>query len=107
MKLITLILMTSLFFGACTDDNSTQINGEFIYVESQNAAVIKGDSFIYGIVYDAKAQELSKEVEALKKNQYDMIPVSIKGIISENKKSDGWEKVVKIKEIIKISGKPQ
>ncbi len=81
--------------------NSLEIEAEFIYI--QDAAVLKGQSFIYGVVLDDKANELAKEVKAYKKNKYDMVPVVVKGIVKPNPLKNGWKEVVEIKEIVKIS----
>ena len=41
-------------------DSIPTIKGEFIYIA--DAAVLKGDNFIYGVKIDAKAQELAERV---------------------------------------------
>jgi len=38
----------------------------------------------------------------MKKDQYDMVPVIIEGIIKPNPAKEGWEKVVEIKKIVKV-----
>lgn len=78
----------------------TEIQAEFIYI--QDAAVLKGQSFIYGVVLDEKAKELAKKVKSFKKDQYDMVPVVVRGIIRSNPVKDGWKEVVEIKEIVKV-----
>lgn len=83
-----------------SDGNSVLI-GDFIY--SDGAAVINGKDFIYGIVLDSMANVLTEKVEPIKQDEYDMIPVAIKGKIKPNPQEDGWEEVVEITKIINIS----
>ncbi|WP_010522729.1 hypothetical protein [Aquimarina agarivorans] len=76
------------------------LNAEFIHVA--DAAVLKGKDFIYGVVLDEKAQELSKKVAPLKKDEYDMVGVVVKGLIKPNPAPEGWEQVVEIKDIVAV-----
>lgn len=80
----------------------TILSGEFIYVEEQKAAVLKTNNEVYGVVLDSMATELSKEVNALKREDLDMVPVIIQGEIKPNPQEDGWKEVVEIKKIIKV-----
>jgi len=82
------------------ETNFTKIEAEYIYVA--DAAVLKGKDFIYGVVLDNKANELTEKVEPMKKDQYDMVPVVIEGVIKPNPAKEGWEKVVEIKKIVKV-----
>ena len=110
-----MLLCSISLFIACKNDPKTtdselveavtsdakEIEAEFIYI--QDAAVLKGQSFIYGVVLDEKANELAERVKAFKKDKYDMVPVLIKGTIKPNPLKDGWKEVVEIKEILKVS----
>lgn len=82
-------------------DGNTVLIGDFIY--SNEAAVINGKDFIYGIVLDSMARVLAEKVEPVKQDDYDMIPVAIKGKIQPNPNKDGWDEVVEITKIINIS----
>ncbi|EAP87979.1 MULTISPECIES: hypothetical protein [Croceibacter] len=82
-------------------DSIPTIKGEFIYIA--DAAVLKGDNFIYGVKIDAKAQELAERVKPLKREDFDMVPVEVKGKIMPNKETEGWDEIVEIREIIKVS----
>lgn len=82
--------------------------GEFIYVE--DAAVLKGRNFIYGVTLDEKARELANQVAPVKNEDFDMVAVVVKGVVSKNPNlvaaGEGWEEVITIKEIIAVSDKP-
>lgn len=82
-------------------DSIQHYQGEFIYVDS--AAVLKGSDFIYGIKIDSMAKSLASSIDSLKRNPFDMVPVQLKGILHDNTKAEGWDKILTIKEIIKIS----
>ncbi|MBB4118243.1 hypothetical protein GGR32_000517 [Mesonia hippocampi] len=86
------------------EKEKTQIlKGEFLYMA--DAAVLKGDDFIYGVVLDSMVMKLSKKVAPFKKDDYDMIPVIVRGVIKPNLE-EGWDEVLEIKEILNVS-KPE
>ena len=107
MKKILVLFCTLFLIISCKNtnkevaENSIEIEAEFIYI--QDAAVLKGQSFIYGVVLDNMAKELAKRVSPMKKDKYDMVPVVVNGVIKPNPKKDGWKEVVEIKEILKVS----
>ena len=83
------------------DRNSLKtLRGEFIFVDS--AAVLKGNNFIYGVKIDAMAKKLAEQTDSLKRNEFDMVPVVIQGVVSQNP-NEGWEEIVSIKKIVSIS----
>lgn len=85
--------------------NLAQFNGEFIYTEE--AAVLKGKDFIYGVVMNETAKELAKKVAKVKKDEFDMVPVTVKGILNKKPTNEeGWDEIITIKEIIKVSQNP-
>lgn len=83
-------------------------SGEFIYIA--DGAVLKGNNFIHGVTIDDKMHELAKMVSPIKKDQYDMVPVTVKGELVVNplfaETGEGWRLNVTIKEIIKVSDTP-
>lgn len=110
------ILTVLLLFTACGGDNTPEevattpvaakdsiptLSGEFIYLS--NAAVLKGKNFIYGVRIDSLSKKLADSVEPLKKDEFHMIPVVVKGDIIKNPGRDGWEELVIIKEILEIT----
>ena len=64
--------------------------------------MLKGQSFIYGVVLDEKAKEPAEKVKSFKNDPYDMVPVVVNGIIKPNPVEDGWKEIVEIKEIVKV-----
>lgn len=79
--------------------------GEFIYID--DAAVIKGTDFIYGVKIDETSLTLAKMVEKVKQEPYDMVPVIVEGILEDKPaEQDGWDKILTIKNIITVSNKP-
>lgn len=109
MKKIVLLLITGFTLVCCkeksTEDTSSAsydiIEGEFIYLV--DAAIIKGDSFIYGVAIDDKMHELATIIKPLQRDEYDMVPVIVKGIINpKSSNQEGWDYIVTIKEIVEV-----
>lgn len=86
-------------------NNLSQYKGE--YIHTADAAVLKGKDFIYGVVLNDLAQDLAKQVEKVKNDEFDMVPVIVKGIVhKKNAGQEGWDDVITIKEIINVSNTP-
>lgn len=81
-------------------DSIQTLTGEFIYVS--DAAVFRGDSFVYGVTIDSMAQVLADKVQPYKKEDFDMVSVKIKGKIVPNVSNEGWDENIEIREIIDI-----
>ena len=93
--------------ASAANENVRTYRGEFIYTD--DAAVLKGNNFIDGVTIDDKSQELADKVSKVEKDDYDMVPVIITGVVSPNPKAETeevWEEVVTIKEILYVSDKP-
>ena len=113
MKKITLLVALALLIFSCknteekdpklvsneTSDSKISVyQGEFIYLA--DAAVLKGSNFIYGVTLDEMSVELAKQVEPVKKEEFDMVPVIVKGIVSKKPEGqEGWDEILTIKEI--------
>jgi len=79
--------------------------GDFIYID--DAAVLKGNNFIYGVTLDEMATELAKQVKPVKETEFDMVEVVVKGSISSKPEGqEGWDEIITIKEIVKVSNTP-
>ncbi len=125
MKKTTLILILSIVLFSCKNSEEkreeksidTEISaetsessdilyrGEFIYIA--DAAVLKGNNFIYGVTIDSMATELAKQVEPVKETDFDMVEVVVKGIITPKPEGqEGWDEILTIKEIVMVSKTP-
>lgn len=122
MKRIILLLMLSVAAFSCknseeknTEEATTEnvenaenlkaYKGDFI--DSNGALVLMGTNFIYGVKRDVLSEGLSKQVAAIKKNDFDMVGVIVRGVVSKNTDGDSeWEEVITIKEIMRVSDKP-
>lgn len=120
MKKYLLILTLSLVFYSCknskgdkTSDELTTQNEETFptfqgdFINTDGALVLMGSSFIYGVKRNEVSDELSKRVSAVKTNDFDMVGVIVKGVVSENTDTDtNWEEIITIKEIVKVNDSP-
>jgi hypothetical protein len=79
--------------------------GDFIYLG--DAAVLKGNKFIYGVTLDEMATELADKVKPVKESDFDMVPVAVKGIINRKPEGEeGWDEIITITEIVLVGSKP-
>lgn len=119
MKKIIFVLVSLLVFAACknneksnesadetvADVETARYEGDFIYFE--DAAVLKGDSFIYGVELNDKSKELADQVAQYKTEDYDMVKVVVKGDVHPKAEgADGWDEILTIKEIVYVAKKP-
>ena len=83
-------------------DGLTLLKGDFLFMDG--AAVLQTHNEIYGVVVDDKMRELDEMVQKYKSEATDMVPVTIRGKVS-NEKDDKilWENKVEIKEILQVS----
>lgn len=81
-------------------DSIPTIKGEFIFLA--DAAVLKGKDFIYGVQIDSISRRLADTVEPLKRDEFDMIEVTVKAKVVQNPGQTGWEELVQIREILEI-----
>lgn len=107
MKKSILFIFVNLLIISCKNGNknpenkdATLIRGEFILIN--DAGVIKGDDFIYGVVLNDMAHELNDKIKPLQREEYDMVPVVINGVVKKNNE-EGWPEVVEIIEIIGVT----
>lgn len=120
MKKINLIVILALVLFACKNEAKTEVNleenraksydendglvtmkGEFVYYA--DAAVFQTSNEIYGVVIDENLQLLEKQVKPFKKEETDMVPVTVRVRKFEKAKDEeGWQYLVEIKEILKV-----
>lgn len=122
MKKIILLLLLSAAVFSCKNseeknveetttenlentENLKAYKGDFI--DSNGALVLMGTNFIYGVKKDVLSEDLSKQVAKVKKNDFDMVGVIVRGVVSKNTDSDSeWEEVITIKEIMRVNDTP-
>lgn len=122
MKKIILLLILSVAVFSCKNseeknveetttenlentENLKAYKGDFI--DSNGALVLMGTNFIYGVKRDVLSEGLSKQVAAIKKNDFDMVGVIVRGVVSKNTDNDSeWEEVITIKEIMRVNDTP-
>ncbi len=76
--------------------------GDFLFMD--DAAVLKGDNFIYGVTINEMSKELAKQVESIKEDEFTMVPVFVKGFIKTKPiGADGWDEILTITEILNVS----
>ncbi|HAV55498.1 MAG TPA: hypothetical protein DCX41_11295 [Aequorivita sp.] len=91
--------------AAETPENIKAYKGDFI--DSDGALVLMGTNFIYGVKRNDRANQLSQQVAKVKKNDFDMVGVVVRGTISKNTDSDSeWDEVITITEIMRVNDKP-
>lgn len=90
------------------DKSAVQINtkdrhrGEFLFM--QDAAVLKGENFIYGVTINEMSKELAQRVESIKVDEFTMVPVFVRGTVKDKPiGADGWDEILTITEIINVS----
>lgn len=81
-------------------DSIQVLTGQFIFVG--NEGVLRGEDFVYGVKIDSMAKELVSRVKPYKNEDFDMVPVKVKGKITPNPKQGSWDETIEIQEIIKI-----
>ncbi|HPF11779.1 MAG TPA: hypothetical protein PKW08_04380 [Flavobacteriaceae bacterium] len=90
------------------DSGYRAYSGEFFY--SEDGSVLKGDTFIYAVTLDDLAKELGQKIAPIKKEEYDMVPVVVKGEVTRNPALDEgkqvWEEIITIKEIVAVGNAP-
>ncbi|WP_411766267.1 hypothetical protein [Winogradskyella sp. A3E31] len=85
------------------NDGLITMRGDFIFDENQNAAVLKTQNDIYGVVLDDVMHQLNEKVKPLKKEYTDMVPVTVRvRRFEKDTNEEGWQYKVEIKEILKI-----
>jgi|SRR5690554_1841707 len=122
MKRTLLLLMFSTLLFSCNNTKTEKeelqgentvaeassvltYEGEFIY--TPEAAVFKGSSFVYGVKINDLAKDLAEKVAAVKKGDYDMVPVIVRGeVTSKPEGAEGWDEIITITEIINVSDTP-
>lgn len=120
MRKTVLLLMLSTLVFSCKNTEEKQTASEDMatenteakaykgdYIDSNGALVLMGSNFIYGVKRNKISDQLSQQVAKVKKNDFDMVGVVVKGHVSKNTDKDSeWDEVITITEIMRVSDKP-
>lgn len=79
------------------------LQGNFIYSEDDDVAVLQTQKSIYGVIVDSMMHKLNKQVTAYKTEPTDMIPVVIKAKLSDKTDKTEWKDKLEIQQIIKVN----
>ena len=116
MKKYRILILIALFSFSCDKKQNKVASNEVFetknndliilsgdYVFYNNAAVLQTNKNVYGIVINEKVNELNQRLTSIKKDEFDFIPVILKGKL-QNKKEDeeGWSVKLEITEIVEI-----
>ena len=121
MKKIILITFLSIVSFSCKEEiktskekeskvalNSAEENlyrGDFIFLK--DAAVLKGDNFIYGVSIDELSKQLAERVKEVLVSDFDMVPVAVIGKISQKQEGqEGWDEILTITDIVLVGNSP-
>ena len=85
---------------ATEKDSIQNYQGNFISVG--NEAVLKGENFVYQVKMDSMTNILKETLKNYQLNDQNIIPVEVKGKVTDNKVRTGYSKVIEIKEIVEI-----
>lgn len=103
MKRGIFLIVCALVILGCQETNkdTVTVEGEFIYLG--DAAVLKGDTFIYGVKIDKKTEDLAQTVKPLQRDDFDMVPVIIEGVINKKEEgAEGWEEILTIVKVLEV-----
>ena len=116
MRKLIGLLIVAIFAISCQDDDRKELvtepeaekvpdsipllEGDFVYVA--DAAVLRGDGFVYGVSLDSMSNILAEKVAPLKSDDFEMIPVKVRAKIVPNPQQEGWDEVIEIREIIEV-----
>ena len=81
-------------------DTVPTVSGKFIFTEKD--AILRGDDFIYNVEIDSLSRNLGKQVEAYKTDDFEMVPVKVKGKIKQSPRQTGIKKNIELREIVAI-----
>lgn len=130
MKKLFVVLLTTVVLTTCKSEKSEEVNettsnsevvndtdktdkqndglvaihGNYLYVAQDNAAVLQTSTQMYGVVINDMVEKLNAQVDPLKNEPYDMIPITVRGKLYKNEGvKDEWENKIEIQEILKVS----
>ncbi len=107
VKILPYLALTLLAMGCNNPKKPAEkqevktFSGEFLYLA--DAAVLNTGTDVYGVNINAEMHQLQDMVLPLKKDEFDMIPVYIKGFLTDNTAPEGWPQILTIVAIDSVS----
>lgn len=108
----SLLLVCLVFFSvSCKNNSDTKennaetpslIRGEFIATELGAVVILEKTGEIYGIEPNSVLEQLKADSEKVKREPYESTNVVLTADIKDNTTSEGWEKIIRIKEVMHI-----
>lgn len=86
---------------ATSEDSIKEYSGRFI--TAGNAAVLKGNQFIFQVEMDSAAIALKEKLAEYHKDDSGILPVTVKGKVKDNS-GIGYSQIIEIREILNIQG---
>jgi len=119
MKIYKILILFLLITFSCDSKQDKVVSNEVVetknndliilsgdYVFYNNAAVLQTNKNVYGIIINEKVNELNEKLSSIKKDEFDFIPVILKGRLKNKDKNDeGWSVKLEITEIVEIINK--
>ena len=115
MKKFIFILTLLFVISGCENDGGDPVMQEKVmtsqdsilnykgsFIMAGNAAVLKGDKFIFQVKMDSVAKDLRDSLANYTTKTKSVIPVEIKGKVIANPEPMGYSQLIEIKEVIKI-----
>lgn len=81
-------------------DTIPTITGNFIFAD--NVALLRGKDFVYNVEIDSLSRKLATQVAPYKKEDFEMIPVKVKGKIKDSPREEGIKENIELREIIAV-----
>lgn len=109
--------MLSLFFlvTSCDSEQNTAPEPEIIsvvkdsiqvyegnFISAGDAAVLKGNKFVYEVKMDSSAMEFRDSLKLYKTSQDGIVPVKVKGKVKKNFSASSYSQILTIIEIVEI-----
>ncbi|MCM4160574.1 hypothetical protein FHG64_10335 [Antarcticibacterium flavum] len=87
------------------EDSIKVYEGNFI--TAGNAAVLKGNQFVYMVKIDSISTNLKQDLKNYQDNNGGVFPVKVKGKVTDNPMPAGYSQIIEIKEVLEITGKKE
>ncbi len=72
------------------------------FISAGNAAVLKGNRFIFQVKMDSSGTSLKDSLLNYKSKNRGVVPVEVKGKVTDNPMPMGYSQIIEIKEIVNI-----